>query len=566
LVQWWYGHNAVAFFLTTPVLGIMYYFVPKAADRPVYSYRLSIVHFWALVFLYIWAGPHHLLNTALPAWAQTLGMIFSIMLWAPSWGGMINGLFTIRGAWDALRSDPVLKFFAAGLTFYGMATFEGPLLSIRSVNAIAHYSDWIIGHVHAGALGWNGFMAAGMFYYLVPKLYGRELFSRKLANLHFYLGTFGILFYVVAMYVSAATQGGMWRATDATGALVYGGWAETVTAILPLYWLRLAGGSAYLIGMCIMAYNLGRTAREGAPVVAETEVVVPVPTGKEIAWAKIVFGRPVILVTIAAVCFASTAVVNESAGIFMASTGVFTAVLGTLAYSLTRQHGDAAWHRLLEGRAVLFTSLTVLAVLIGGVAELIPVVAMGNPAAVGHKPYSPLELEGRDVYIREGCLGCHSQQIRPLAWETARFGEPSTLAESSHDHPFLWGSKRTGPDLAREGTRNPDALWHYRHMLNPREISQGSNMPAYPHLKTREVDFGGTEAKLRAMRSVGVPYTPTDIQTAEATATRQGEQVSLSLRKQGADASPRSEMVALIAYLQCLGRTESSKTDPVAQH
>ena len=567
LVQWWYGHNAVAFFLTTPILGIMYYFVPKAAERPVYSYRLSIIHFWALVFLYIWAGPHHLLNTALPAWAQTLGMIFSIMLWAPSWGGMINGLFTIRGAWDRLRSDPILKFFAAALTFYGMATFEGPLLSIRSVNAIAHYTDWIIGHVHAGALGWNGFMAAGMFYYLVPKLYGRELFSRKLANLHFYLGTFGILFYVIAMYVSAATQGGMWRATDATGALVYGGWVETVVAILPLYWMRLAGGTAYLVGMIIMAYNLYRTARAGAPVVAEAEVVVPVTQPNEIPWTKLVFGRPVMLVTLVAVLFGSTAVLNESASIFMASAGIFAAILGTLAYSLTREHGEAAWHRVLEGRAMLFTSLTVIAVLIGGVAELIPVVAIGIPKNEGQKPYSALELEGRDVYIREGCVGCHSQQIRPLAWETARFGEPSTLAESSYDHPFLWGSKRTGPDLAREGARNPDALWHYRHMLNPREISQGSNMPAYPHLKYREIDLSATVAKLRAMRSVGVPYTASDIQVAQSHATTQGEEIATSLRKQGADVNPRSEMIALIAYLQCLGRpkTEAQKTDAVTQ-
>ena len=199
LVQWWYGHNAVAFFLTTPILGIMYYFMPKAADRPVYSYRLSVIHFWSLVFVYIWAGPHHLLNTALPAWLQTLGMTFSLMLWAPSWGGMLNGLLTLRGAWHKLRTDPVLKFFAAAVTFYGMATFEGPLLSIKSVNALGHYTDWIIGHVHAGALGWNGFMAAGMIYWLLPRLWNKPLYSVALANLHFWLGTVGILLYVAAM-------------------------------------------------------------------------------------------------------------------------------------------------------------------------------------------------------------------------------------------------------------------------------------------------------------------------------------------------------------------------------
>ena len=207
LTQWWYGHNAVAFFLTTPILGIMYYFLPKAADRPVFSYRLSIVHFWALVFIYIWAGPHHLLNTALPDWAQSLGMLFSLMLWAPSWGGMLNGLLTLRGAWHKVRTDPVLKFFVAGVTFYGMATFEGPLLSIKSVSALGHYTDWIIGHVHSGALGWNGFMAAGMFYWLVPKLFGTKLHSTKMADWHFWLGMMGILLYVASMWVSGISAG-----------------------------------------------------------------------------------------------------------------------------------------------------------------------------------------------------------------------------------------------------------------------------------------------------------------------------------------------------------------------
>ena len=243
LVQWWYGHNAVAFFLTTPVLGIMYYYLPKAAGRPVYSYRLSIIHFWALIFLYIWAGPHHLLNTALPDWAQTLGMIFSLMLWAPSWGGMLNGLLTLRGAWDKLRTDPVLKFFAAGVTFYGMATFEGPLLSIKSVSGLAHYTDWIIGHVHAGALGWNGFMAAGMFYWMIPKLYGKDLYSKRLADIHFWLGTFGILLYVIAMWVSGVTQGLMWRALSPDGSLMYPTFVETLIALMPMYWMRLIGGT-----------------------------------------------------------------------------------------------------------------------------------------------------------------------------------------------------------------------------------------------------------------------------------------------------------------------------------
>ncbi|MDH5753043.1 MAG: cytochrome-c oxidase, cbb3-type subunit I, partial [Deltaproteobacteria bacterium] len=227
LVQWWYGHNAVAFFLTTPILGLMYYFVPKAAGRPVYSYRLSIVHFWALVFLYIWAGPHHLLYTALPDWLQILGMTFSLMLIAPSWGGMINGLLTLRGAWDKVRTDPILKFFVVAITFYGMSTFEGPMMSIRSVNALSHYTDWTIGHVHSGALGWNGLMAFGMIYWLVPRLWGREMAKPSWVNTHFWLATIGIVIYMVSMWVAGITQGLMWRAFDNDGFLVYGNFMET---------------------------------------------------------------------------------------------------------------------------------------------------------------------------------------------------------------------------------------------------------------------------------------------------------------------------------------------------
>ena len=222
LVQWWYGHNAVAFFLTTPILGLMYYYMPKVANRPVYSYRLSVIHFWALIFLYIWAGPHHLLYTALPDWAQTLGMVFSLMLIAPSWGGMINGLMTLRGAWEKLRTDPVLKFLVVAISFYGMSTFEGPMLSIKSVNALSHYTDWTIGHVHSGALGWNGFMNFALIYFLVPRLWKTELYSVRLATIHFWIGTIGIIFYIISMWVAGITQGLMWRAFDSEGYLAYG--------------------------------------------------------------------------------------------------------------------------------------------------------------------------------------------------------------------------------------------------------------------------------------------------------------------------------------------------------
>jgi cytochrome c oxidase cbb3-type subunit I/II len=260
LVQWWYGHNAVAFFLTTPMLGIMYYFVPKAAGRPVYSYRLSIVHFWSIVFLYIWAGPHHLLNTALPNWLQSLGMIFSLMLWAPSWGGMLNGLLTLRGVWNRVRSEPVLQFFAAAVTFYGMATFEGPLLSIKSVNALSHYTDWTIGHVHSAALGWNGFLTAGMIYWLVPRLWKRPLHSTSAAQMHFWLGMVGILLYVAAMWVSGITQGLMLSATKEGGSVLANpNFLDAVTSTRWLMHLRAIGGGLYLCGFLLMGWNVLRT-------------------------------------------------------------------------------------------------------------------------------------------------------------------------------------------------------------------------------------------------------------------------------------------------------------------
>jgi cytochrome c oxidase cbb3-type subunit I/II len=557
LVQWWYGHNAVAFVLTTPILGIMYYFLPKAAERPVYSYRLSVIHFWSLIFVYIWAGPHHLLNTALPDWAQTLGMVFSVMLWAPSWGGMLNGLLTLRGAWGRVRTDPVLKFFAAAVTFYGMATFEGPLLSIKAVNGLAHYTDWIIGHVHAGALGWNGFMAAGMFYWMVPRLYGRDLYSKKLADIHFWVGTFGILLYVVSMWVSGITQGLMWRAADAQGALVYPNFVETLNAIRPMYWTRLTGGTMYLVGMVLMAYNLARTALAGKAVDGEATVVVERTTEEEPAWNEILFGKPVILITVVAVCAATMGVVNNEASIMLAALAVSGAILGTIALRLSFDRARPSWHRLLEGRALYFTSFSVIAVLAGGVAEIVPSL-LATPAdsavTAEARPYRPLELEGRDIYVREGCYTCHSQMIRPFAFETKRYGEPSSMGESIYDHPFQWGSKRTGPDLAREGGKYPN-LWHYRHLVDPRSVSPGSNMPPFPELARDRVDLDRTADKMRALRAVGVPYQATEIANAHSDALAQGNTIARNLHDDGVgQVDPTSEIVALTAYLQRLGK------------
>jgi cytochrome c oxidase cbb3-type subunit I/II len=272
LVQWWYGHNAVGFLLTTPFLGLMYYYLPKAAERPVFSYRLSIIHFWGLIFLYIWVGPHHLLYTALPDWLQTLGMVFSLMLIAPSWGGMLNGLLTLRGTYHRVRTEPVLKFLIVSVTFYGMATLEGPIMSIRAVNALSHYTDWTVGHVHSGALGWVGMLIFAMTYWLVPKLWGRDWSYKGWINAHFWLATLGIVFYVASMMAGGITQGLMWRALTDEGLLKYPDFTETVIAMKPFYWLRIVGGTFYLTGMTMMLINFFKTIYSGPKI--ETKEVV----------------------------------------------------------------------------------------------------------------------------------------------------------------------------------------------------------------------------------------------------------------------------------------------------
>jgi cytochrome c oxidase cbb3-type subunit I/II len=572
LTQWWYGHNAVAFFLTTPILGIMYYFLPKAADRPVFSYRLSIVHFWALVFLYIWAGPHHLLNTALPDWAQSLGMLFSLMLWAPSWGGMLNGLLTLRGAWGKVWGDPVLKFFVAGVTFYGMATFEGPLLSIKAVSGLAHYTDWIIGHVHSGALGWNGFMAAGLFYWLVPKLFGTQLHSTKLADYHFWLGTVGILLYVAAMWVSGISQGLMWREETGDGGLVHTDWSAVINSQQLMYVARSLGGGLYIVGWLMMAWNLVATAMKGKAVTVEAEVVVtnlPEPAlPGEPRTLGILFSKPVIVAAIgmlAATLFAMPDIALAVLGLVLL-VGVVAFSAGMLFHS-THQ-GKHTWHERIESRPLAFSALTLVAVLVGGVYELIPGLVMEKEvplAANGEmcvQPYTALEIAGRDVYVREGCYVCHSQMIRPFRSEQIRYGAPSRIEESMWDHPFQWGSKRTGPDLARVGTKYNES-WHWDHMKDPRygqEYSLDRNlsiMPAYPWLFDAAVEKAVVADKLAVLKKLGTPYTDEQVKNAVADYDAQAARVVQNLVTQGkadAQAHADSEIVALIAYLMRLGR------------
>lgn len=519
LVQWWYGHNAVAFFLTTPFLGLMYYFVPKAAGRPVYSYKLSIIHFWSLIFIYIWAGPHHLLYTALPNWAQNLGVVFSIMLLAPSWGGMINGLLTLRGAWDKVRTDPVLKFMVVAITGYGMVTFEGPMLSLKNVNAIAHFTDWIIAHVHVGALAWNGFFAYGMLYWLIPRLFKTKLYSTTLANVHFWIGTLGMLLYALPMYVAGFVQAFMWKQFNPDGTLTYGNFLETIQEIVPMYWMRAIGGTMYIIGALIMLYNVVKTVKGGSEVTDD-----------------------------------------------LAEAPALTKV------SKYRTKGEA-WHTWLERKPVKLTIYATIAILIGGVIQIVPTLLVKSniPTIASVKPYSPLELEGRDVYISNGCVSCHSQMIRPFRSEVERYGEYSKAGEFVYDHPFLWGSKRTGPDLHRIGGKYNDN-WHFNHMYDPQSTSPESIMPAYQWIIRNELDKSNTEGKMKAMVTLGVPYSEEEIKNAQKSMDKQGQQIQDNLYEDPDFAKSYEadkkfsyenslpfvemkdrEIVALIAYLQRLG-------------
>lgn len=499
LVQWWYGHNAVAFFLTTPYLGMMYYFLPKMANRPIYSYKLSILHFWALIFIYIWAGPHHLLYTTLPGWAQSLGIAFSIMLIAPSWGGMINGLLTLRGAWDKVRDDVILKFMVVGLTAYGMATFEGPMLSLKQVNAIGHFTDWIIAHVHVGALGWNGFLTFAILYWLIPRIYKTELYSKKMASFHFWIGTLGILFYAVPMYWAGFTQGLMLKEFTPEGILKYPNFLESTLRIIPMHVMRSVGGTFYLLGVIVMAYNLVRTAMQGKLVANEAAQALPLAP-------------------------------------------------------LPKAAKDGTWHRTLERKPIQLMIAALIVILIGTFVELMPTLTISSniPTIAAVKPYTPLELQGRDLYIREGCSNCHSQTVRPFRSETERYGEYSKAGEFVYDHPFLWGSKRTGPDLAREGGKYGNA-WHYNHLMDPRLMSPGSIMPNYDWLLTQTLDTTTTIAKINAMRKLGVPYAPGYERIANSDLDKQAKEIAANLYTDHIKIKNDKEVIAIIAYLQRLG-------------
>jgi cytochrome c oxidase cbb3-type subunit I/II len=422
------------------------------------------------------------------------------MLVAPSWGGMLNGLLTLRGAWDKVRQEPMLKFMVVAVTAYGMATLEGPTLAIKSVNALSHYTDWTIAHVHTGALGWNGFLTFSMLYWLFPRLYNTKLWSTKLANYHFWVGLLGMMFYVIPMYTSGITQGLMWKQFNKDGFLQYPNFLETTIRLIPMYELRAIGGTLYIVGIVLMMVNLYKTAKAGQ-FIGDQEAQAP------------------------------------------ALNSAFA------------QESPRLGHRWLEGVPVTFTVLAAIAVLIGGLIEIIPMFLIKEnvPTIASVKPYTPLEVLGRDIYIREGCVGCHSQMIRPFRSETERYGEYSKVGEFVYDHPFLWGSKRTGPDLHREGGKYPDA-WHYNHLENPRATSPGSIMPNYVWLLNQKLDTTVIVDRMRALRKVGVPYSDDEISKASKSIAAQSQKVVANLAIGSITNAPADrEVIAVIAYLQRLG-------------
>ncbi|MEO0529056.1 MAG: cytochrome-c oxidase, cbb3-type subunit II, partial [Planctomycetota bacterium] len=454
---------------------------------------------------------------------------------------MINGLLTLRGAWHKVTTDPVLKFFVVGITFYGMSTFEGPMLSIKAVNALSHYTDWTIAHVHAGALGWNGFMVFGMCYWLAPRIFQTKLYSQGMAETHFWIATIGILTYVVPLYVAGIMQGLMWGTMTPTGQLAYPDFVETTQAIIPMYYLRAIGGSLYIVGSAIGVWNFYRTWQT-----RPAEYEVPVYEAPALRDVQVVESK-----------------VPESDLDTVTDFGKSFDVISKMW-----------WHRAWEGRPFKFTVLTTLAVASASLLELIPtfVIRSNVPTIASVTPYTPLELAGRDLFVSEGCYNCHSQMIRPTVAETKRYGEYSKAGESVYDHPFQWGSRRIGPDLAREGGKQSHQ-WHVLHFRNPSDLNQGSIMPAYPWLMKKELDFESVPLRIAAMQTLGVPYPEYEglnRDNAKGDAEAQAKQIAdefveqnqgqpyVDLNGQQYDLADK-QVIALVAYLQRVG-TDLFKT------
>lgn len=498
MMQWWYGHNLLAFLLVMPFLGLMYYFLPKAAEQPVFSYKLAVIHFWGLLVFHILAGPHHLHHTPAPEWATTLGMLSGLLLWMPAWGGAWNGLMTLRAARPRDAADPVLKFFWAALIFYGWYALDRTLLSIKSVSSLAHYSDWTIANVHAAALGWAGMMTFGMLYWLLPRLFQTKLWSSRMAGWHFWVALLGVLLYIVPIYAAGIMQGWRWMALE-TGRLAYPSFLETVQASVPFWWARAAGGALYIAGLLMMAVNHVMT------------------------WASRPAQYQVPLQTATPLSAQSEPVEATEPPSRLQEAPVLQFARGLDIWS--RLH----WHRRWERTPGKFTFLVVVLVVLASLLELGPAVLIRSevPASTAAAPYTPLELAGRDIYLAEGCYHCHSQTVRPLVAETARYGEYSKPHEFAYDRPVQWGSRRIGPDLAREGGKQT-SLWHWLHLEDPQQFAAASVlpsdpqqaapqsvMPSFEHLLRTAIDYDKIYERVWAAQRLGAEYPEYDFRPEE---------------------------------------------------
>jgi cytochrome c oxidase cbb3-type subunit I/II len=522
-MQWWYGHNLMAFLLIMPFLGLMYYFVPKASGQPVFSYRLGIIHFWSLVLLYVWAGPHHLHYTAIPEWASSLGMLFGLMLWMPSWGGMVNGLLTLRGSAKQAVSDPALKFFFAALVCYGIFTLEESLLSIKSINGLTQYTDWMIAHVHVGALGWNGLLIFGMLYWLLPRLFQTKIWSDKLVSLHFWLTVLGMGLYVLPIYAAGCQQAWQLQKLNETGYLEFPVFMDTVEALRPFWWLRVVGGVLYVSGVVTLAVNAlltwsTRPSQYDIPELSAPRFIADFTEDKPLPASR----------------YADVPMLDAAKRL-----EVWTRL---------------AWHRQWERFPVKFAVLTGSAVLFATLFQAIPIFLIRGsvPTIATVEPYTPLELAGRHLYIAEGCVNCHTQIVRPLLTETMRHGEYSKPDEFFYDAPALWGSRRIGTDLAREGGRHT-SWWHWQHFANPRFEIETSLMPGYGHLLDADLNYQAIEPLVRAASYQGAHYN-FDPNNSEPIARQQAERIAAEIVAQGGPPLTfDKQAVALIAYLQRLG-------------
>lgn len=541
IVQWFYGQNMIAFFMTMPFLGLMYYFIPKATSRPIHSYKLAIVHFWALVLLYVWLGPHHLHYTAAPQWITTIATIAGLLLWLPMWAGLLNGWMTLRGGakeTDGQSNAVTLKFFTVGLVSYAWLAIEGPMLSLQSASACAQYTDWGIASIHVIALGWCGMMTFGMIYWLLPRLFQTQLWSCKAVSFHYGLSVLGILLSVVPIYLAGFAQSAMWFSMDDVGNLTSLEFADSIAAVKWMWHLRLLGGVFFIAGMVLMAVN---TAMTWARRPKSYKVLVHQPPTYQVSE------------------------VRPGGASELDDVPVLQAAKKLDVFS------RLDWHRGWERATGNFVRVILAVVAIAGVFQLVPVFLIRGsvPIVDTVKSYTPLELAGRDIYVAEGCFNCHSQMIRPLVAETSRYGEFSAADEFAFDRPFQWGSRRIGPDLAREGGKNSSS-WHWFHLDNPRgeQGDKNSVMPSFVHLLDRELNFSSIPQRVETAHRLGAPYTKAELQKSVSMARRQAEEIAAEIVagggpiRRGGLMTYDSQAVALIAYLQRLGTDRFATPEP----